>query len=165
INPRGVVPALVLDDGTVIDESVAICRYFEEIQPEPNLMGRTAKEKAVIESWQRHMEFDGLFSVALVFRNSEPRFKDRAHPGVLGQVPQIPELAERGRIMTGRFLDALDSRLGAVPFIAGERFTIADITGFCTLEMTKWVQLFPSETHPNIRRWHGAIAERPSAQA
>lgn len=165
INPRGVVPALLLDDGTVIDESVAICRYFEELQPEPNLMGRDAKEKAVIESWQRHMEFDGLFSVALVFRNAVPHFKDRAHPGVIGQVAQLPELAERGRTMTAHFLDTLERQLATNAYIAGDRFTIADITAFCALDMAKWVKLFPTDSHPHIQRWHDKIAARPSTQA
>ena len=165
INPRGVVPTLVLDDGTVIDESIAICRYFEELHPEPNLMGRDAKEKAQIESWQRHMEFDGLFSIALVFRNVIPRFAGRAQPGTIGRSAQLPHLVERGTLMTKRFMASLEQRLADHDFIAGDRFTIADITGFCALEMAKWVKLFPGEDHPNILRWHGQIAQRSSTQA
>jgi glutathione S-transferase len=165
INPRGAVPTLLLDDGTIIDESVAICRYFEELHPEPNLMGRTPLEKAQIESWQRHMEFDGLFSVAAVFRNTVPQFAGRAMPGTTPSLPQLPDMAERGVVLTTHFFDMLNARLNDTAFVAGDRFSIADMTGFIAVEFARWVKLAPLETHVHLKRWYEEIKSRPSAKA
>lgn len=165
INPRGLIPTLVLDDGTVIDESVAICRYFEEMQPEPNLLGRDAKEKAVIESWQRRAELDGMYAVALAFRNSTPVFANRAVPGLLEPTEQLEALVERGAMLTRRFFDMLDTRLGESEYLAGDRFTIADITAFITLNFARWIKLSPDESQTNIARWFEAVAARPASKA
>jgi glutathione S-transferase len=165
INPRCVVPTLLLDDDRIIDESVAICRYFEGLQPEPNLMGRDPLELALIESWQRRCEFDGLFSVAAVFRNVAPNFADRAMPGACPPLPQIPAMADRGRVLTGHFLDMLEARLADTRFIAGDRYTIADITALVTIDFAKWVQIRLPETHRNTRRWYEEVSMRPSARA
>lgn len=164
VNPRGVLPTLVLDDGTVIDESVAICRYFEELHPEPALMGSDARSKAVIESAQRRMEWDGLLPAGDAFRNGNPVFADRALPGSEG-VPAIAALAERGRAAMQRFFDALDATLAAQPFVAGEAFSIADITAFCAIDFAKWAKLRAGEAHPNLLRWHAEVGARPSARA
>lgn len=165
INPRGAVPTLVLDDGTIIDESIAICRYFEELHPDPNLMGRSPLEKAQVESWQRHMELDGLFSVAAVFRNTAPQFADRGMPGTAPALPQIADMAVRGTALTTHFFDSLNARLGETAWVAGDRFTIADITGFIVVEFARWVKLFPAEHHENTQKWYAAIKSRPSAKA
>ena len=165
INPRGLIPTLVLDDGTVIDESVSICRYFEEVQPEPNLMGRDAKEKAVIDCWQRRVELDGLYSVAQAFRNSTPVFANRAVPGCTEPTEQLQPLAERGVLLTRRFFDLLDARLGETEYVAGDRFTIADITAFVTLNFARWIKLSPGEQHTNIPRWFEAVSARPASKA
>ena len=164
INPRGLLPTLVLDDGTVIDESVAICRYFEELHPEPPLMGTDAQSKAVIESAQRHMEWDGLQPVAEAFRNGNPAFKNRATPGSEG-VPVIPDLVERGMAGAGRFYDALNATLADHEYVAGDAFSIADITAFCVVDFAKWVQIRAGEEHPHLRRWYDAVKARPSASA
>ena len=164
INPRHVLPTLVLDDGTVIDESVAICRFFEELRPEPNLMGRDAKSKAVIESAQRHMELDGLLAVAEAFRNSNPTFANRSISGSVG-VPAVPGLVARGRASTERFFAALNTRLGATPFVAGETFTIADITALCVVDFAKWIQIRAGDEHAHLKRWYEGVKARPSASA
>ena len=106
------IPALVLDDGTVIDESIAICRYFETLHPEPNLMGRDAKEAALIECWQRRIEFDGLATIASVYRNTQPLFANRAQPGGGPDTAQIPELADHNIVLEAapRDTDAASSR-------------------------------------------------------
>jgi len=165
INPRGVIPTLVLDDGTVIDESVSICRYFEEVQPEPNLLGRDPKEKAVIDSWQRRAELDGLYAVALAFRNSTPVFVNRAVPGCPEPTEQLQPMVERGVMMTRRFFDMLDTRLGESEYVAGDRFSIADITAFITLNFARWIKVSPSEQHTNIARWSETVAARPASRA
>ncbi|MEM8800026.1 MAG: glutathione S-transferase family protein [Pseudomonadota bacterium] len=165
INPRGIVPSLVLDDGTVIDETVAICRYFEELHPEPNLLGRDAKEKAIIEGRQRHMEMDGFIWVGQVFRNESPLYVDRALPGVNGAFRQLPELAERGRMLFSRYIEKLDQDLATHEFVAGDRFTIADITAFIAVGFARWVKMPVPEDCENVLRWRKAVSERPSAKA
>ena len=165
INPRGTVPALELDDGRIITESVAICRYFEETHPAPPLMGRDAAGKAVVEMWNRRVEFEGLAAVAEAVRNSLPMFEDRALPGLSGGVPQIAALAERGRASFGRFLDRLDGRLSDSRCIAGDDFTIADITAFVGIDTAKRVELAVPEACANVARWFDEVAARPSASA
>ena len=164
--PRGLVPTLVLDDGTVLDESVAICRYLEETQPEPPLMGSGAVDKARVEARQRHMEFDGLQGAADAFRNSFPLFSSRGLPGSGGAVDAIPELAERGKGRVERFYRRLDEDLGASPFVAGEAFSIADITALCTVDFAVAAARIPiPDDCENVKRWHARVSARPSAQA
>ncbi len=165
INPRGVVPVLELDDGTLISESVAICRYFEEMQPEPPLMGRDAKDKAFVEMWNRRAELEGTAAVGEVLRNTLPMFQDRAVAGVSSGIPQIPALAERGRASFVRFMEHLDNRLGESQFIAGDAFTIADITAFVSIDTAKRVEMSVPENCTNVVRWQSEVAVRPSASA
>ncbi len=164
INPRGVVPTLVLDDGTAIDESTAICRYLEELYPEPNLMGATPVERAHIESAQRQMEFDGLFAVAAVFRNSAPAYAGRAMPGSGPALDQSADYVSRGLVLSRHFFDQLNQRLASRSFIAGDRITIADITAFITVEFARWVKLAPLESDEHTHRWYQSIKQRPSAR-
>lgn len=165
INPRGVVPTLVLDDGTIIDESLAICRFFEGVNPEPNLFGRTPLEMAQIESWQRRMEFEGMVSIASAFRNSQPAYADRGNPGAGPPTPQIPMLAERGLVMTRHWLDGLETRLAESPYVAGSRFTVADITAFICVDFAKWVGVRAGDAHPAVKAWYAGVKARPSAAA
>ena len=165
MNPRGVVPTLLLNDGSVLDESVAICRYFEMLHPEPNLMGRDAIECAQIESWQRRIEFDGMFSVASAFRNEAEPFANRSMPGSMPALPAIPALAERGRVLTGHFFEMLNGRLGASEFVAGDRYTIADISALVTIDFAKWIRMRVPEGHAHTQRWYEAASSRPSAKA
>lgn len=166
ISPRGLLPTLELDDGTVIDESVAICRYFEETIPEPNLMGTDAKSKAQIEARQRHMEFDGLQGAAEAFRNSYPGFAKRGLGGSVGEVPAIPDLAERGKATVARFFDHLDSYLAQNAYCAGDTFTIADITAFCAVDFATTAARIPFPTEKlNLKRWYDEVSARPSTKA
>ncbi len=165
VNPRGLLPVLELDDGTRLDETVAICRYIEELHPEPSLMGVKPLEKAIIESWQRHMEFDGLTAVSEVLRNSFPAFSSRGLPGVTQPVPAIPALVERGTASVKRFHERLEQRLGATEFIAGERFSIADITALCVVDVAGRIKMSIPEENKNSQRWYAAVSSRPSAAA
>jgi len=164
VNPRGLLPTLELDDGNRIDETVAICRYIEETQPEPNLMGRDALEKAQIESWQRRMEFDGLNPTGEMFRNSFDPFKNRGLPG-LEDVQAIPELAARGKAGVERFYERLEQRLSQSTYIAGERYTIADITALCVVDFASFAKMGIPEANTNTKRWHADVSSRPSAKA
>jgi glutathione S-transferase len=166
INPRGMMPTLQLDDGTVIDETVAICRYFEESHPEPALMGTDAVSKAHIESRQRHMEWDGLLPAMEAFRNSFPGFASRGLGGNVGDVSAIEALAERGKASLERFYARLDAELADQAFVAGDAFSIADITALCTIDFAGAAARVPiPDDCVNVKRWHEAVSARPSAQA
>lgn len=164
INPQCVVPYLVLDDGTGISESIAICRYFEAMQPDPPLFGKTPLEQALVEMWSRRAEFEGLLAVADALRNSAPAFKNRALPGA-DDFAQIPALVERGQRRTKRFFDVLEERLAHSTFLAGDFFSVADITAFVTVDFAGWIKLTLPETHINARRWYETVRARPSASA
>jgi len=166
INPLSMVPVLELDDGTCIAESVAICRYIEEIHPQPPLMGTDAKNRAIVEMWNRRVEFLGYAPTAEVVRNSLPMFEDRGLSGVPAGVPQIPALVERGKQSLGRFFTLLDRQLADNQFVAGTAFTIVDITTFVTIEFAKRADVqIPDHGTDNVLRWHAEIASRPSAAA
>lgn len=158
LNPLQRLPVLELDDGTVLTESIAICRYFEELQPEPMLFGRGALERALIEMWQRRVEF-GLFSaVSAAFRHLHPAMKE-------WEVPQVPEWGEVNKPKALNFLRFLDRELASHPFIAGERFSIADITGLVSIQFMKPARIdFPSGLD-HLKRWYETVAGRPSAAA
>ncbi|MDE0053322.1 MAG: glutathione S-transferase family protein [Gammaproteobacteria bacterium] len=166
VNPRGLLPTLVLDDGTVLDESVAICRYLEETHPEPPLMGTDAVRKAQIESRQRHMEFEGLLAAAETFRNAFPRFSKRGLGGNVGEVDAIPALVERGQASLLRFYNRLNAHLGQSRYVAGDEFTIADITALCAVDFASVAARVPvPEDCENVARWHAEVSARPSARA
>ena len=166
VNPRGRLPALVLDDGTVLDESLAICRYLEETQPNPPLLGTDALGKARIEARQRHMEFDGLVPGSEAFRNSYPRFKNRGVGGNVGEVTAIPELAERGKSMVDRFFKRLDEELSNSRYVAGDEFSIADITALCAIDFATTAARIPfPDDCANLKRWYEDVNGRPSASA
>lgn len=165
VNPISQVPVLELDDGTRISESMAICRYIEDLHPDPALFGGNAKEKALIEMWSRRAEFMGYLSAADMLRNSAPVFEDRGLPGVPGGVPQIAELVERGRNSMARFFALFDDRLGTARFVAGDAFSVADITTFVTVRFAARVEVEPPADCANIARWLGEVESRPSATA
>jgi len=165
VSPRSIVPVLELDDGTCIAESVAICRYIEEIQPEPKLFGRDARDKALVEMWNRHAETDCYGAAGEMVRNSLPMFADRGLPGLPSGVPQLPELAERGKQTLDRFMTYLDSHLATNAFVAGDGFSIADMTVFITIEFSKRAEYAVPDACGHVKRWHGEIAARPSAAA
>ena len=156
---------LVLDDGTVLTESVSICCYFEATNPEPPLFGRSATEKAVVDNWNRRAEFEGMLSVGDALRNSLPMFADRALAGAPDGVPQIPALVERGKAMLERWLGHLDNRLGETKFLGGDNFSIADITAFISIETAKRIDFEVPANYANVTRWLKDVESRPSANA
>ena len=165
VNPRGLLPVLELDDGTRLDETQAICRYLEETHPEPNLMGRTTLERAQIESWQRHMEFDGMTAVSEVVRNSIPAFSSRGLPGVTQPVAAIPALVERGTQSVKRFYDRLEQRLKESEYVGGNRFSIADITALCVVDVAKnRINLPIPADNKQTQRWYETVSARTSAK-
>jgi glutathione S-transferase len=157
INPMGGLPVLELDDGTHIAESVAICRYFETIKPEPLLMGVDAKDKAVVEMWNRRMEFEILSMTAASFRNTSDFFK--------GRIPQVREYGEIAKNAALKRLEWLDTVLADREFIAGPRYTIADITALIGIDFGRTTAIKIQESQKNLARWHQAVSSRPSAKA
>lgn len=165
INPRGAVPALEFDDGEVLCESAAICRYFEALHPTPPLFGTQPLEIGRIESWTRRIEGDGYAAAVYVLRNTAPAFKDHATPHAGLRLEQIPELAARGTIMWEGFVTALDERLADRTWIAGDAFSFADITALVTIDFARAARLAVPDALANLRRWHAAASARPSAGA
>jgi glutathione S-transferase len=164
INPDATVPSLELDDGTRINDAVGICVYFEAIHPRPALMGETAEEKALVASWQREVERNGFYAVMEAFRNSTPGLKGRALPGP-HDYEQIPALAERGRLRVQHFHEQLESRLARSEFIAGPRYSIADITALIAVDFAARAKMPIPESYGHLRRWHAQVSARPSAKA
>jgi glutathione S-transferase len=154
-NSFGGVPVLELDDGSFLAESVAICRYFEETHPEPSLMGVDAQDRAFVEMWQRRMELD-LFNLATgSFRNT--------HKFFAGRIPQVPEYGEVCRVAAHKRLAWLNEELAARPFIAGDRYTIADITALCAIDFGRVTDIRIAPDQKHLARWHDSVSSRPSA--
>jgi glutathione S-transferase len=164
INPDATVPVLEFDNGTRIADAVGICVYFEVTHPQPPLMGESAEEKAVITERQRFAERNGFYAVMEAFRNSTPGLKGRGLPGP-NDYEQIPALAERGRARVMRFFKEMDSLLAQHPFVAGPRYSIADITALVTVDFARWAKLAIPDECSHLRRWHAEVSARPSAKA
>lgn len=164
INPDCVVPVLELDDGTRINEVLAICHYLEEVMPEPPLFGATPVERAEILMWNTKVEQQGLMAMADAFRNAAKGLRGHALPGP-NEYEQIPALAERGRRRVESFLQKLDDRLGHTNFIAGEAYSIADISGLVVVDFAGWIKIPIPDDARNLRRWYEAVSARPSASA
>jgi glutathione S-transferase len=163
INPACTVPALRVAPGWVLTDNAAIAAYLEAQYPQPPLMGRTPREKAEIASLNWRMEFDGLMPVAEALRNSSPAMVDRALPGPVNYA-QIPELAQRGLARVQMFFQTLDTLLADRAHVAGEAFSVADITAVVAVDFARIVKQKPDERHPHLLRWRAALAERPSMQ-
>ena len=164
INPDCVVPVLELDDGTHLSEVIAICQYLEELNPEPTLFGSTAAERATAIMWNAKAEQQGLWAMADAFRNAATGLKGHALPGP-DKYEQIPALAERGRSRVLAFFGKLDDRLAQHEFLAGERFTIADITALVVADFAAWAKIGIDDDAVNLQRWYASVAARPSASA
>jgi glutathione S-transferase len=157
LNPLQRVPVLMLDDGTVITESIAICRYFEGLRPEPPLFGRGATEEALVEMWNRRVELNLYSAVSAVFRHLHPAMKDME--------AQVPEWGEANRPRVFEFLALLDRELKDRMFVAGDHYTVADITALVAVDFMRPAKLTMPEEFGNLRRWHGQVGERTSASA
>lgn len=154
-NPLGKIPVLELDDGTCISESDAICTYFEALHPEPPLMGSTALEKAQIMQWNRQVEFGLFMQVGMCFQHSTGYFKDRMNP--------VPEFGKEAGINAAKFLKLLEKRLAASEYIAGDSFTIADITALCAIDFARVVDIRIKPEYTALTAWYERVSKRPSA--
>jgi glutathione S-transferase len=157
LNPLQRVPVLVLDDGTVITESIAICRYFEALRPQPPLFGRGALEEAMVEMWNRRVELNLYSGVSAVFRHLHPAMKELEN--------QIPQWGEANKPRVADFLALLNRELKDRLFVAGEHYSVADITTLVAIDLMKPAKLAMPAGMVNIQRWHGQVSERTSATA
>jgi len=157
-NPLALLPVLELADGKVLRESMAICRYIEELYPEPNLFGNDPWERAEIEQWNRHAELELLVPIAQVFRNANAFWA--------GRIKQSPEFAAIMRDLVGDRFDWIEGELARRPYLAGQRFTVADITALCAIDFGKVSNIrIKPDTHPQLAAWHARVSGRPSAKA
>lgn len=157
VNPMGTLPVLELDDGTCIAETGAICRYFEEVQPDPPLLGVDTKDKAVVEMWNRRMELELFQPATLAFQQQHEFFK--------GRVPQVPEYAAVSKAKAEKTLAWLDGVLADREYIAGARFTVADIVALCAVDFGRVSKIKLQPDQKNLARWHEQVSARPSAKA
>lgn len=157
-NPLRRLPVLELDDGTIITESIAICRYFEELNPEPPLFGVGAVGKARVEMWQRRLELNFLVTIANAFRHIHPAMKE-------WEVPQLPEWGEINKPKAVEFMALFDKELASREFAAGDDYSVADITGLVAMDFLKPARIAVPEELSNLRRWYEALKARPSADA
>jgi glutathione S-transferase len=158
LNPMRQVPVLVLDDGTAIAESVAICRYFEEEQPEPPLFGARTRQRAIVEMWNRRMELGLLYRVAQCFRHTHPAMAQL-------ETPQVKDWGEANRPRAVEMLEWMDEELSGRRFIAGDSYSIADITALVAVDFMKVARIERPARLKNVERWYSDVSGRPSAKA
>ena len=164
VNPDCVVPVLELEDGTRLTEVLAICQYLEEIQPEPTLFGATPAERALATMWNIKVEQQGFLASAEAFRNSAKGLRKHAIPGP-DSFEQIPELAERGRERVRLFFNKLDEQLAEHTYIAGDNYSIADITAMAVVDFAGWIKITVPDDASNLAAWYASVSARPSARA
>jgi glutathione S-transferase len=157
-NPLKRLPVLELDDGTIITESIAICRYFEELHPDPPLFGTGALGKAIVEMWQRRIELHLMFPISQAFRHIHPAMKE-------WEVPQVPEWGEANKPKALEFMHFLDRELARRRFVAGDDYSVADITAMIAMDFTKPTRISIPDDLTNLKRWYGEVKARPSADA
>jgi glutathione S-transferase len=163
INPNRTVPVIETDDGARFLSTQGCWRYLEAAFPEPPLMGRTPEEKGRVADLEWWAEMEGFMAVGEALRNSAPRLAGRALVGP-HSYEQIPALAERGRQRVPRFFERLDELLDGRAFLAGDFYSIADITALVSVDFAGWLKLTLPESARNARRWHEAVSERASAK-
>jgi len=156
-NSLGQLPTLELDDGTTISETVAICRYFEETQPNPPLFGTTAIQKAMVDMWIRRIEFVVMTPVGMFWRH--------AHPYTAALLTQHKEFGESNRETVMGGMKYLDRELADTTFLTGETYTMADICALTTIDFADWIGLKMPDDLPNLKAWHDRVTARPSAAA
>lgn len=162
INPYLTVPVLELDDGRRISSSNGIFHYLEAAHPEPPLLGRTPAERGLVADLEWRIEFDGFSGIGECLRNTAKGMVGRAMTGPY-DYEQIPELGARGRLRVERFFDSFDDLVGDKRFLAGDQFTIADITALVAIDFAKWIKITLPEDAANAQRWYQEVSSRPSA--
>ncbi|MEP9378081.1 glutathione S-transferase [Aquabacter sp. CN5-332] len=157
LNPRKKLPVLTLPDGTVLAESIAICRYFEAVHPEPNLFGRTPQEQGLVEMWVRQSDIELMLPVQFAFRHLHPALAER-------EVPQVKEWGEANKPKVLDFLNYMDWRLSDSPYLALDRFSMADIVALVAVDFMRAARIAVPEGLTHLARWRAEVSARPAAQ-
>jgi len=158
INPAGTVPALLLEDGTLMTEVIGMCDYLESRYPERPLMGESALERAQVLSWDHRLYVGAMMAIGEALRNGNPAFADRALPGP-GKTPQIPELVERGRLRLRSSWGPIDRALAGRDFLVGETLTLADLDLLVVTEFAGWIKEPVPEEHQHLQQWRQRVKE------
>ena len=168
-HPQAMAPLLELDDGSVIGEVMGICRYLEANRPNPPLLGTDPKSIGLIACWENRANEEGMLAASECFRNTHPDFADRGLPGSAEPIPQLPALVERAKGRLRRFYKKIDGEFAKKQFLAGDTYSVADITALCAVDFAGWVELgADSEIAadcPNMKRWYGEVSSRPGSVA
>ena len=155
MSPLSQVPTLELDDGTYITESIAICRYFEALHPEPNLLGKDPKEIAIVEMWQRRIELLLMMGIANTYRHG--------HPAMAALENQVKEWSEASRPRVIKMLHWFDKQMENKEYICLDRYTIADISALVCFDFAKWPQIDIPDDCKNLKSYYERLNSRPSA--
>ncbi len=164
INPHRTVPVLETDDGARLVSTAGICQYLEQLYPEPPLIGRTALERGQVIDLDSRIEFEGMHAIAEAFRNKARSYANNALTGP-HPYAQIPQLVDRGRERVGHFFEWLNEHLAGREFVAGDHYSIADISALVAVDFSAWIKMSPPEGATEIARWHQQVSARPSAKA
>ena len=164
INPHRTVPVLETDDGARLVSTAGICQYLEQLHPEPPLIGRTALERGQVIDLDSRIEFEGMHAIAEAFRNKARSYANNALTGP-HPYAQIPQLVDRGRERVGHFFEWLNEHLADREFVAGDHYSIADISALVAVDFSAWIKMSPPEGATEIARWHQQVSARPSAKA
>lgn len=156
-NPLGQLPVLELDDGSHLSESVSICRYLDEVSPGPSLFGETARERAEIDMWIRRIELQLMNPIGQVWRHT--------HPLTAALLTQYRDFGESNRPRIAQIYAWLDEELAERPFIAGDRYSMADIIALTTMDFGLFIGVEIPAAASAVREWHARVAARPSARA
>jgi glutathione S-transferase len=162
LNPWHCVPFLETDDGDIIAESISICRYLDELHPEPSLFGATAGDRGRIDMWNRRLELDAFVPALHAVRNGNPNFAGRVVPGTRNDLAQLPAIVSRGKEMLAIMLARVEAQLANHEFVAGDAFSIADITGYFVGNMAAGLGVDVAGNYPAIHRWHETLKQRPA---
>ena len=162
MNPFNCIPFLELENGTIITETISICRYLDEQSNNSKLFGNDTEERAIIDMWNRRIELDGFLPLLHSVRNKTSFFKGKVVPGTRTSITQSPEIVERGIEMFDILLNRIEPHLSKNKFLLGDKFTIADITSHFMFNLSNMLKIDFGQKYKNVYRWKSDLEKRPS---
>ena len=162
MNPFNCIPFLELENGTIITETISICRYLDEQSNSSKLFGNDTEERAIIDMWNRRIELDGFLPLLHSVRNKTSFFKGKVVPGTRTSITQSPEIVERGIEMFSILLNRIEPHLSENKFLLGDKFSIADITGHFMFNLSNMLKIDFGQKYKNVYRWKSDLEKRPS---
>ena len=162
MNPFNCIPFLKLENGTIITETISICRYLDEQSNSIKLFGNDTEEQAIIDMWNRRIELDGFLPLLHSVRNKTSFFKGKVVPGTRTSITQSPEIVERGIEMFDILLNRIEPHLSKNKFLLGDKFSIADITSHFMFNLSNMLKIDFGQKYKNVYRWKSDLEKRPS---